>query len=213
LVGIAVCIPTIGRSDLLRPLVEVCLIEPQVEVIELWDNQDTLQPVWPDGVEVVRAPGLSIYQEWNSFADKWGERYNLAFLNDDIEMLPGTLTALAYWLKVLAIVSVGPRMDAARVDPPGNPRLVDGTYRQDGVCGWAFMVALDCWPVGGIDERFKVWYGDDDLVWKLRRAGCVTGRLDGVTVRHEQSTTVNSLPWVAEAQAADAALWRSLGRP
>lgn len=209
---IAVCIPSIGESgQMLHDLVEVC--KDEADVVEVWDNQDTLAPI--SDIEVVRCPVNSIYTEWNLFARDYGDTHHLAFLNDDIEMARGTLSALrrACETSGVGIASVAPSPNIARVPAVCRPRVVSGTYRQGGICGWAFMVAEGCYPHEGVNVDFQVWYGDDDLVWKIQANGHRAVRCDDLTVRHEASTTVNCLPWVPEAQAADSALWQSLGRP
>lgn len=208
---IAVCIPSIGRSgQMLHDLVDMCWDE--ADVVEVWDNQDMVAPI--PGVEIVRCPVDSIYAEWNFFAKEYGPSHHLAFLNDDIEMARGTLPALRRMCEAGAgIASVSPGINLPKASEACRPRQVAGTFRQGGICGWAFMVARGCYPVEGVDERFRVWYGDDDLVWKMRANGHRAVRCEGLSVRHATSTTVNSLSWVLEAQAADAALWRSLGRP
>jgi hypothetical protein len=209
-VSIAVCIPSIGMSGgLLHPLVDRCLAEPDVDVVEVWDNQEVVAPI--PGVDIVRAPGLTIYDEWNCFASTYGATHDLAILNDDIAMAEGTLPALA-GVAGFDMLSVAHHPNLPLVNPL-RVREAKGTFRQNGICGWAFVVRQGCWPEDGIDSRFQVWYGDDDLVWKLRRDGRRVGVHEGVSVRHEQSTTVNSLAWVPAAQAADGELWRSLGRP
>lgn len=208
---IAVCIPSIGRSgQMLLDLVEVC--RDEADLVEVWDNEDTVAPI--EGIDVVRYPVDSIYKAWNAFAEDYDDTHHLAFLNDDIEMARGTLRAMRRAVdRAYGIVSVTPGRNAPKVSAGWFPEEVSGTYRQGGVCGWAFMVARHHYPSEGVDERFRVWYGDDDLVWKIRDNGHRAGVLHGVSVRHEASTTVNSLPWVPAAQAADTELWRSLGRP
>jgi hypothetical protein len=208
---IAVCIPSIGRSgQMLHDLIEVC--KDEADVVEVWDNEETLAPI--PGIEVIRSAGASIYAEWDAFARLYDDTHHLAFLNDDIEMARGTLTALRLACERGAgMASVAPAPNIAKVQPRWMPRSVAGTYRQGGICGWAFMVASHCYPSEGIDPRFRIWYGDDDLVWKVRANGHRAVRCEGITVRHETSTTVNSLSWVPEAQASDSAVWRSLGRP
>lgn len=205
---IAVCIPSIGKSGLLASLVDACVEESGVEVVEIWDNSTgTVHNSWPEPAETVYAPDMSIYDEWNSFAATYGGTHHLAFLNDDIVMAPGTLQALAGRLSVkYAAISVAPGLhpssDLAHLRPAA------GTFRQGGFCGWAFVVRRGAWP--GIDERFKVWCGDDDLVWKLRGQ---VGVAEGVSVWHEQSTTLMSNPAFMQQGHRDLELWLSMGRP
>lgn len=207
---VAVCIPSIGKSTLTGELVSVLRSEPEVNRIEIWDNSDGFYSQTPwEGVTVFCAPGASIYREWNAFARIWSERDDMLFLNDDIEMAPGTVGALREALTEVDLVSVASMPNRAHVGASRWVRRCTGTYRRNGICGWAFMVRKGKWPSGGIDERFKIWFGDDDLVHKIAR----TGVLEGVTVRHEESTTVNSIPNVDKLLAQDWNLWfKELGR-
>lgn len=203
---IAVCIPSIGKSGPMLPaLVEACRAE-HVDVLEVWDNQDMCPPML--NAEMVRAPGLTIYQEFNEFAREYNDTYDLAILNDDIVLLPGSLG------KLEAALNEGFGLISGTDQRYGSgTRETQGTIRRGGIRSWAFMVARGCWPEGGIDERFRVWYGDDDLLWKMGREGQRIGVHEGVYVEHRHSTTIHQLDWVPEAQAADSALWASLGRP
>lgn len=204
---LAVCIPSIGGSgSMLQDLVDVVAAEPDVKVIQVWDNVGTCPTV--TGVEMVQAPGLTIYQEFNEFAWSHNKTHHLAYLNDDIVLRPGDLPKLASALSEYGLVSGTERQDRTGVRP------VVGSYRMDGIRSWAFVVRQDCWPDEGIDERFKVWYGDDDLFWKIREAGHQLGVHEEVYVEHRHSMTISKLDWVAEAQGEDTRLWRGeLGRP
>lgn len=210
---IAVCIPSIGRSPLLMDLVDVVLDELDVdpEAVEIWDNSEN--EAYHPWAPTIHAPDSTIYQEWNEFAKTYGATHHLAFLNDDIAMMPGTLQAFALACDTgWQAASVAARPNEPRVDRAWHPRLARGTFRQGGLNGWAFMVAKGAYPPEGIDDEFQVWYGDDDLFWKMSRAGCRLCVLEGVSVYHETSTTVNSLDWVPAAQAADADRWKALCR-
>lgn len=196
---IAVCIPTLGMSgEMLLDLVRVCSTEPDVIHVGLY----------------TASPETSIYQKWNQFAAQWSEHAHMAFLNDDIEMMPSTLPVLASALVgAMGMVSVAAVPNEPKINEHRHVRPVNGTYRQGGISGAAFVVRKGCWPTNGIDERFRVWNGDDDLVWKLRENGHGVAVHEGVTVRHVHSMTINALSWCAEQQGRDFALWRELGRP
>ena len=209
---IAVCIPSIGKSGkMLDDLVNVCRSERRVAHISVYDNS-------PDGVlpDAIHRPGQTIYQEFNEFASTWDCRAHMAYLNDDIVMAPGTLDALAAELdgnEDLGLVSVDRQETQARVEPR-RVRRTQGTVRVGGINSWLFMVKRLCWPIEGIDERFQVWFGDDALIWKIKENGKEAAVLEGVSVEHRHSLTLNTIPGVAELQAADADLWhRQMGRP
>lgn len=208
---IAVCIPSIGRSGkMLDDIIELAKAEPGVEKVVVYDNSDDNTCLR----STKHRPGKTIYQEFNEFAEDWNWKAHCAFLNDDIELAPGTLTALATELSGnsdLGLISVDRDNTQARCEPR-RVRRTSGTVRQNGVNSWVFMVKLGHWR--RIDERFQVWYGDDDLCWKIEQAGKRVAVLEGVSAKHEWSMTLNTIPQVGEKQAADGRLWHGeLGRP
>lgn len=210
---VAVCIPSIGRSgQMLDDLIKVCLNERRVVYVGVYDNS-------ADGEchidYAFRRPGWTIYEEFNEFGSEWNFRAHMAFLNDDIVMAPGTLDAFANELDGsmdLGVISVDRDNENVKCRPR-RVRRTHGTVRLGGMNSWAFMVKRNCWPGEGIDERFKVWYGDDDLLHKIERLGKAVGVLEGVSAKHEWSMTLNTIPDVGSLQAADSRLWQSLGRP
>lgn len=210
---VAVCIPSIGRSGkMLDDLVEVCLAERRVVYVGVYDNSDDATCLFR---RTIHRPGWTIYEEFNEFGADWNTRAHMAFLNDDIVMAPGTLDAFAAELDGntdLGLISVDRDQHVTRCKPK-RVRRTTGTVRLGGINSWAFMVKINCWPHVGIDERFKVWYGDDDLCWKIEQMGKRVSVLEGVNAQHEWSMTLNTVPNVGELQAADGQLWHSLGRP
>jgi len=208
---IAVCIPSIGRSGkMLDDLIEVCLNERRVVYIGVYDNSD-------DATCHIKyskhRPGQTIYQEFNEFGDEWNTHAHLAFLNDDIELAPGSLDALAAELDGnvdLGLISVDRDNQNTRCQPR-RVRRTSGTVRLGGINSWVFMVKSGCWRA--IDERFQFWCGDDDLVRKIERNGKVVATLEGVSAKHLWSHTLNSIPGVGEATANDMKLWQSMGHP
>jgi hypothetical protein len=208
---VAVCIPSIGRSGkMLDDLIEVVLREKRVVFVGVYDNS-------ADGLchykGTQRRPGLTIYQEFNEFGADFNNSAHMAFLNDDIVMAPGTLDAMAAELDGnddLGLISVARDASTPACDPE-RVRRCEGTVRMGGINSWLFMVKQENWHP--IDERFQIWYGDDDLVWKIRQSGKEVAALEGVTAKHEWSHTLVTIPNVGHLQAEDGRLWRSMGRP
>lgn len=203
---IAVCIPSIGRSGkMLDDLIAVVKAEIGVDVVEVWDNQEVLAP--RTDVVIARAPGLTIYEEFNAFARMFNETHHLAILNDDIVLQSGAIRNLVGALgENYGLIS--------GTDQPGGVgvRQTSGTRRRGGIRSEAFVVRQGAWPAEGIDERFQIWYGDDDLVWKIERAGWGIGVHEGVYVEHRHSTTISQMDWVPQAQAEDGRLWHKVLR-
>lgn len=208
-------IPTLGMSDLLYPLARVLSADPSVDRVGVWNNgvtSSSLVRMLDDlpGVDVIEAHGLGLYTMWNEMI-AWGRDAgaDLAILNDDIAVCPGALALMAralrsddrYWI-----------CGTNYLDRQG-PEVIEvpcGTYRRSGIGGWAFMVTSERCPT--IDPSFEVWFGDDDLLWKIQNQGGRACVARDVKVQHATSTTVNGLPWVAEAIERDTARWANLGR-
>lgn len=211
---VLVAIPSIGHSDCLWPLIDVLRQEPEVARIVVYDNSPSgvMEPAVDLVADVVYVPmpGQSIYVEWNSAiceARRLGWEY-VALLNDDIMLPAGAMTEMAAALEAdpgLWLVCPDAGLGAAIHRPPKQVEMVQGTWSQGGVCGFAMMVRAASCPL--VDEDFEVWYGDDDLVEKILAAGGRCGRLKGLGVCHETSMTVNSTPGVLEAIGRDRARW------
>lgn len=213
---VSVFIPTIGRSPVLVELILSLAADPIVRRITIGDNgmepdQLALIEAACDRIfyaEVTDQRGVGLYAMWNQAITEADG--HLAILNDDVRIPMGMVSCLALAALAHDLTLVCP--DYALTDPhlSLHVELVQGTYRDGGVCGFAFLVDADRCPL--IDERFRIWYGDDDLVWKIREQGGRVGILRGLPVEHLGSLSVNSSDWVPAAQAEDAALWQSLGR-
>lgn len=209
-------IPTLGHSDLLYPLVRSLAGDQTIDAVRVYDNGIESAPLVTmvkgvEGIEYIDARGLGLYTMWNQMIE-WGRDIgaNVAILNDDIAMAPGTLDKMAkalrsddkYW--ICGTNYLGKKGGEAIEVPVG-------TFRHGGIGGWAFMVRSEVCPL--IDEEFRVWYGDDDLCWKIKEAGGRACVARDAIVAHQTSTTINTLGWVKEAMASDTARWNSLGRP
>jgi GT2 family glycosyltransferase len=218
-----VVVPTHNRPDELRVLL-ASLQMPRDQVLVI-DNASTPPVVpgpdgrrWPDDhvidAHVVRdveqPPNLS--RLWNRGID-WaadlacGEPHAVAVLNDDVVMPPLALDQL---------VSVLQQTGAAIAFPDQHRhggllhRVVPGPVPlNERMTGYCFVLR------GGIglraDERFRWWFGDDDLEWRAIEFGG-TVRVGGVTVQHlhpDRSTrTKPELEWQTHYdRAAFVAKW------
>lgn len=205
------CIPTIGLSPHLDPLVEY--LRHRIDSVKLYVNSAEV----PDSVAVLEAhlnvfvhhrPGKSIYAEWNEAAQRAREAKALMLvLNDDIAVpedfeipLRDTLVDRSQY----GLISVGEGV--ATNGPPYGIRSVShqrGNRRE--FLQWAFIARPDAWQ--NVDESFEIWYGDDDLIWKMIAAGWEVGVLSGLGVQHFTSSTVGRLAWVPEAAGRDGERW------
>ncbi len=146
----------------------------------------------------------NLYGMWNYAWALSLERYpdeevNLAFLNDDI--IIGTqefLAPLAHELRSepdRGVVSPDYRTDVYHTEH--GPDLVHGTYRNGGICGWAFMIAAEWRQTKGVppvDEQFRWWCGDDDLVRQYEKAGAKPAVVTGLPVGHIGEFSSNQVP-------------------
>lgn len=137
------------------------------------------------------ARGWSFYRMWNT-----GIRMCAGIalvLNNDIEWDRGTLAALAE------------EMDAA---DPDVALVYPGGEEPRGVAGWCFAVRPQLVKMAGpIDERYITWYGDDELVLLLRRAGLRTEPRPDLQVRHLVTATMGHRPGVEGERMQDRALF------
>lgn len=213
--GVAACIPTLGLSPLLDDLVyDLTLQDVFVRVYFNGEHvtESVLQLVegWPldDELELVHMPGASIYHEWNDAA-QWAcdrDEY-LLVLNDDIVIPKGFATSLHDALEghpeygLIGVSEAQPcNQPPYHVNPCSHP-----AGNRYSFSAWCFIARPEAWQF--IDPGYRVWYGDDDLIWKVNAAGWMTGSLHGVGVEHHTSTTTRQVPGAMAAAHEDGLLW------
>lgn len=172
---ISAVIPTLYHPPQLGRLLEV-LEEDEVEV-HLLESESF---------------GHRIYVGWNAGVRKSTGDF-IAILNDDIEILPGTLPMMA------AVLAAQPRVGVVYPDQSaplsgGIPdrvqiQLTEGSGRVGGMTGFCFMFRSDL----GVpfDERYNWWYGDDQFDLDVRLKGLTIGRVNGLPISHAQSTSAS----------------------
>jgi glycosyltransferase involved in cell wall biosynthesis len=186
-------IPTYNRPDELLNLVK-----------QLHDqNVDDILVISNDGKGL--APGITaschtfydhdqsphIYAMWNFGLAYWFRKGAVAILNDDV-VLPDNFVA-RMWQEMdehnptIVFPNQHGHQNHVRRFAPGPTNLTER------ISGYAFVVNAD----HGItcDERFKWWYGDDDLDWRARSDYNGTLQVQDVTVQHlyPNQSTVSSL--------------------
>lgn len=211
--SIVAVIPTLGLSPHLEDLVEL-LVKERITT-RLYVNSDgvtegLLQIVegWPhDGlVELVHMPDTSIYGEWNDAAT-WARELPAAYmllLNDDVKVDSYALELLREALRqqpTYGLVTVGDTHELIRLEEASH--RAGNRYQ---LKPWCSLVRVSAWQ--DVDPAYRVWYGDDDLIWKLNEAGWQTGYLQGVTAEHYTSTTSQQLDWVGAAIHEDSVRWQ-----
>jgi len=221
------CVPTIGLSPYLEDLVydldyvsvRVRLYvnsehvpESVIRLVEGWPAVDDPNR-WGRNPELVHVPGQTIYVSWNQAAEYAREHdAYLLCVTDDVVLrrpLVGELAAALDVREHYGLISTDPMCG------PGDwaPHDVVDTSHQRGnrymFATWCFIANPHKWV--DVDPRYQIWYGDDDLIWKMNAAGHGVGYLRGVGVTHHTSTTSSQLPWVHEAAAEDGQLWVATG--
>ena len=153
-----------------------------------------LEVLEEDGVEVNLLDSYvhnhSIYRMWNAGVEMAKGDY-IAILNDDITILPGTLPLMA------RILETQPRLGVVYPDrwaplEGGLPekvqiQLSEGSGRVGGMTGFCFMFRKDL----GVpfDERYGWWFGDDQFEFDVRAKGLTVGRVNGLPLSHQESTS------------------------
>lgn len=148
--------------------------------------------MWNAGVALARATGVT----------------EIAVLNDDIAILPGTLPRLAELLRSDPKVGVvypdvgTPTWVGLADDRALTPTV--GTWGSGGMTGFAFMFRANL----GIpfDESFGLWYGDDAFEAAVRSAGLLVCRAEGVPIYHRPGGSTNPDEW-GTVIAADRERW------
>lgn len=160
-------------------------------------------------------PATSIYAVWNAHVRRavevFGPVTNVAILNNDLRMVPGTIGHLARALRssppeVAAVYPDWRRPLADGVDVTGEVVPTRGAWRAGGLSGFAFMFRAELLVEGVVpwfDERYAWIYGDGDFVEGLEMAGFTAARVEGLPLEHDKSTTANRVSWTRAAKAED----------
>jgi GT2 family glycosyltransferase len=161
----------------LGPLLTVLGNDDVFVVLQESDDFDhQLHRMWNDGVDRCRAAGCNA----------------VAILNDDIVMLPGTLSLMARALRsdpTLAVV--GPDTTLRRQN--GIPARVKVGVTPFNNCGYAFLFDPNDTDVPRFNEDFNIWHGDLEFFDTIRRAGRTVGTISGLAILHEGSHSVKKI--------------------
>lgn len=201
-----VAIPTIGKSSLLRPLLEDLMSDPAVAEVILYVNQPDVHLDIPPFSKIYtkQVPERSIYHSWNkaiSYAAYQGDY--LAILNDDIRFTchhPMTYaTEIMDEHQEVTVLGFNYTGNAGR-----HLYYTHGSYRHGGIGGFAFCVSPAHTDL--VDTGFEWWGGDDDLFFSAEKnygaqACAIAGNL---TVEHPlPETSAVTQEWTNEAKGRD----------
>jgi hypothetical protein len=157
-----------------------------------------------DRVKMIPALGETIYQLWNigwrQSLEDFGDEVLIAFLNNDIDFLPGTLELLAKAVLPNEIWVTYPDSDCRVQDGArltGRTIATRGTKRHGGMTGHCFLIKGGIHTIGGFplfDGRYRCWYGDDDFAFRVNRYGFQIHRVEGLPCDHLNEATMQYRP-------------------
>ena len=191
-------------------------LHDEVDRIGIWHNGGTLDAAghrmlvpWAN-VDMFDARGWNFYKMWNAGA-AWAQDIGAdiaLFLNNDIEWPPGALRELGEALDRAPEDIAAASPDPASDFKPGVLVDINATPAYRGLMGWCFAVRPTYWQ--NIDERYQVWYGDDELGLLLNQAGWRCVRAGGIPVQHPvNETTMQNREGLWDMRHADEALYNS----
>lgn len=197
------CVPTIGASPLLHPLVETLLDDGVDKIILTVNKPNVSLGIYPsDRVDVLETHGMgkSIYVGWRLGIDMAAQvGAHLAILNDDIAFDDPNAVS-----KASALLTANPKVVILGFNygPRGSGlRYCRGSYRHGGIGGAAFMV--DAARVVEPDPVFEHWGGDDSMFLETEKKGGKLAIANALTFRHIGEQTARGEPWVADAIGRD----------
>lgn len=210
-----VAIPTLGKSPLIWHLLNTLTPDNAVNQVWVYDtgcDPDIRKRLDGTDAHVVDWEPRGIYSAWNNALEML-EYCDVAILNDDIRLPVHAISRLTEMLHSepgVGIVSPDYRCPWMAQTRAHKLRDVHGTYRQNGIAGFAFVVNHSLHPLA-VDSVYEAWFGDDDLVAKIEAQGQRACIVEGLPIEHEESTTLNQTDWVPAAAARDRERWA--GRP
>jgi hypothetical protein len=211
-------IPTVAvipsRYEPARLKVLLRVVKQEADVIVLDNGHEPPLVTSDPRVCLVDARGDSIYRMWNRGWEMARQRglVNVAVLNDDIVIVPGTLRLLARALR--AAPRIGCVYPDASVRSGALPSRITYTTEWDpaggrSMTGFCFMFRgeLDLPP---FDEGMEWWYGDSEFDESVKLAGYGVSRIDGVPIGHISDAELNDWarrPELKEAIERDGLRW------
>lgn len=151
------------------------------------------------------APDWSLYRLWNNgvkYAIEHGAEY-VCVMNDDVTILPETLDIMADELELSTVGVVYPdyrRQTADGISVRGVT-TTEGTWGAGAMSGFCFMFRADLDVP--FDEKYQLWYGDDDFEERVRAKGLLVARIDGLPIDHMAMGSTRLIPddevqaWIA----------------
>jgi hypothetical protein len=182
-----VVIPSRYEPARLKALLRV--VKQEAEVIVLDNGHEPPLTTTDHRVCLVDARGRGIYSMWNQgwrMALERANPVNVAVLNDDIEILPGTITLMARALR--AAPRIGCVYPDASVRSGQLPWRIQLTPEWDpaggrSMTGFCFMFKGEL-PLPPFDEGMEWWYADSIFDEEVKKAGYGVARIDRLPIGH-----------------------------
>lgn len=212
-------IPSRYEPERLRALLKV--VAPDADLTIVLDNGHSPAFATKERrvIVVPTVPG-SIYHWWNQGWRLAREHapgvLNLAILNDDIRIRPGTLGYLARALR--SQDDIGAVFPDARVRLTHRlPATLELEVDRDPIgprelTGYCFMFRGEL-PLPPFDEGYHWWYGDTQFDEGVRLAGYGVARVVGVPIEHRSDTEANDWarrPELKQLVEVDGKRWAEL---
>jgi hypothetical protein len=189
-----VVIPVKNRLDLTKQLLTQLKEQGGYDEILVYDNgstDGTMDYLASQNIATgYDASGANIYSLWNDGIKEAqrisGGPCNVAVLNNDLILGEDFLETMAEGLRSAppACIAVCGNYDGRKVN--GKVQRVTSTFKDGGFGGFAFMVKGEM--VGSqipyFDEKYTWYFGDDDFVHNVERAGGYVGLCAGARVDH-----------------------------
>lgn len=204
-------IPSIGLCDLLHPLVADLLEQNEFDEFMLIDNSETGKVLEfyrnESRVTVAHHPEWTITQMWNAMwahtkvqGTARGIPSNAVILNDDIRIPKNFISRLVQVLRsddeiACAYPNYRLPLNQDGLEAAASWTPTKGTYKDGGMWGCAFALKGELLNVviPPMDEQFRVWCGDDDLVEQIRLAGRLVVRVNTLPLEHQASSSFNQM--------------------
>lgn len=224
--------PTAGHAAMTLQVLQALLAECCARVLLLDNGGDpahraaaaegcaALARTHGERLQVIDGEDLNIHQMWNAgwraALHEFGDQVLVAFVNNDVRFRPGTLEVLARAVLPNEVWITYPDPHV-RVDDgvrlTGRTLVTRGSKRHGGLTGHLFLLKGGLHTLGGtamFDERLHCWYGDDDLAFRVERAGFQQRCVEGLPCDHLNEATMSHRPEWAERREADRRLFAQL---
>lgn len=202
----SVVIPQWGQFDLTARLVEQLRThEPrEAEIIVVDDGSPDFHACEfadDERVQLVRQSHRGVTAAWNRGARQSRSCY-LIFVNNDVEATGPLLDRLTRPLQEKDVAMTGCRWRTER----GVPDDIAPHMPRELLEGWCFAVRrIEFDIIGGFDERFRLYFSDTDLQWRLlsQRDDLRLEAVPGLPLVHRGHVSTRTDPRRREHHARD----------